>query len=64
MDELARRVEALAAMAEEAGGVGLGVEVEEECPVDHCKTSVEDVEAVLELSWRNKRENTFHMTCH
>lgn len=44
---LARGVQALAAVAQEAGGVGFGVEVEKECPVRHSKTSVEYVKRVL-----------------
>ena len=47
VDELTRRIETLAAMTEETGSVGLGVQVEEECTKHHGKTSVEDIETVL-----------------
>ena len=57
VDELAGWVEALAAMTEEAGGVGLGVQVEKEGPKHHGQTAVEDIEAVLELNCgRGERE--------
>ena len=47
MDELAWRVQAFAAMTEQAWGVGLGVEIEEEGTVDHGQTTVEYVKAAL-----------------
>ena len=47
VDELARRVQALAAMTEEARGIGLRVEIEEESPKHNSKTAMEDIEAVL-----------------
>ena len=50
VDELARGVETLAAMTEEAWCVGLGVEVEEEGPKHNSQTAVEDVETVLQLN--------------
>ena len=61
MDELSGRVQTLAAMAQEARGVGLGVEVEEKRPVHHCQASVEDVEAVLQLVCENKWEIHFFL---
>lgn len=51
VDELAWGVEALAAVAEKTGGVGFGVEVEEEGAVHHGQTAVEDVKAVLQFHW-------------
>ena len=47
VDELSGGIETLAAVAEEAGSVGLGVEVEKESAVDHCETAMKDVETVL-----------------
>ena len=54
VNELARGVEALAAMAEETWSIGFRVEVEEECAKDHSKTAVEDIKAVLELNCRGR----------
>ena len=56
VDELARRVETLAAVAEETWGVGLGVEVEEESAVYHCQAAMEDIEAILEFIFMLDRE--------
>lgn len=56
VNELPRGVEALAAMAQETRSIGLCVEVEEECAKDHSKTSVEHIEAVLELNCREKEK--------
>lgn len=47
MDELPRRVEALAAMTEKAWGIGLGVEIEKEGAVHDCQTAVEYIKAAL-----------------
>lgn len=47
VNELTRRVQALAAVAQKAGCVGLGVEIEKECSVDDSKTSVKNVKAAL-----------------
>ena len=47
VDELAWRVETLAAMTEETRGVGLGVEIEEKSAKDHSKTAMEDIKTVL-----------------
>ena len=49
VDELAGRVEAFAAMAQQTGSISLGVEVEEEGPVHHCQATVEHIKAVLQL---------------
>ena len=51
VDELARRVEALAAMTEEARSVGLGVKIEEEGPEHHSQAAVKDIKAVLQLNY-------------
>ena len=50
VDKLSWRVQAFAAMAEEAGGISFQVEVQEKCAIDHSKATVEDVKAVLKLS--------------
>lgn len=55
VDELARRVQALAAVTQQAGGVGLAVQVEEEGAVHHRQAAVEHVKAVLQLGWRGGR---------
>lgn len=47
VDELARRVEALAPVTEETGSVGFRVEVEEESTKHNSKTPMEDIKTVL-----------------
>lgn len=47
MDELSRRIETFAPMAQETWSIGFGVEVEEEGPEHNCKTAMEDIKAVL-----------------
>ena len=42
-------VETLAAVTQEAGGVGLGVQVEEECAIGDCQTPVEYIKRVLQI---------------
>lgn len=51
VNELSRGVQALAAMAEHTGSVGLGVEVEKESRIGNRQATVKDVERVLELIW-------------
>ena len=48
---LSGRIEALATMAENAGSVGLGVEVKEEGGVGNRQAPMEDIERVLEFIW-------------
>ena len=50
VDELARGVQALAAMAQQTGSVGLCVEVQEEGAIHHSEAAMEHIKAVLELS--------------
>ena len=50
MDELARGVEALAAVADEAGGIGLGVEVQEERAIHDSQAAMEYVKTVLQFN--------------
>lgn len=56
VDELAWRVQTLAAMTEEARGIGLGVEVEEKSTIDHRQAAMEHVETILELTLTKKRK--------
>ena len=58
VDELARGVEGLAAVAEEAGGVGLGVEIEEEGTKDHRQTAMKDIETVLQFNCRTQENSS------
>ncbi len=51
VNELPWGVKTLAPMAEEAGGVGLQVEVDKEGPVNHREAAMEDVKAVVQLRW-------------
>lgn len=60
VNKLPRRVETFAAMAEKAGSICLGVEIEEEGAIHNGKTAMEDIKTVLELSC--KRENRTVMT--
>lgn len=59
VDKLSWRVQALAAVTEETGGVGLQVKVQEKCPIHHRKTAVEDVKAVLKLRCRERIHHNF-----
>ena len=64
VNELARGIEALAAMTEEAWCVGLGVEIEEEGPKHDSQTAVEHVKTVLQLNCtENKRVNRMYIQC-
>ena len=54
MDELSWGIETLAAVTQETGGVGLGVQVQEEGPIYHSKTAMEHIKTVLEFSWRKR----------
>ena len=47
MNKLSRRVQTLAAVAEETGCIGLGVEIEKECSIDDSKATMKDVKTVL-----------------
>ena len=64
MDELSRRVEALTAMAQKTGGVGLGVEVQEEGPIDHRQTPVKDIEAVLQFNCESEWNSPLILCSH
>lgn len=57
VNKLSRRVETFAAMAEKAGSICLGVEIEEEGAIHNGKTAMEDIKTILELSC--KREQVF-----
>jgi len=49
VDELPRRVQGLAAVAEHTRGIGFSIQVEEERAIDHTKTTVENVKAALKV---------------
>lgn len=55
MDELPRRIETLASMAQETRSISFGVEVEEEGPKHNRKTTMEDIKTVLQLNYRDDR---------
>ena len=50
VNELSRGIQALAAMTEEARSVGLAIEIEKEGAIDHCQTTVKNIETVLQLN--------------
>ena len=47
VDELSRGIKTLAAVAEKTWSIGLAVEIQEECAIDHCQTAVKNIETVL-----------------
>ena len=56
MDELSRRIKALAAMTDEARSISLSIEVEKECAIDNSKTSMEDIKTVVKFSYSTGRQ--------
>lgn len=50
VDELPRRVQALAAMTQQAWSIGLSVEVQEESTIHHSKAAMKHIKTVLQFS--------------
>ena len=57
MNKLSRGVEALAAVTEEAGGIGLSVEIKKESSIDHSQTAMENIKTVLQLNCKERHKS-------
>ena len=47
---LSRRIKTLAAVTEDAGSIGLCIEIEEESPIGDSQTAMKNVKCILQLN--------------